>query len=351
MPSNFFPSWFRHHTALSLSLVLGLATLGLYLPTLGNGFVDYDDQGYITDNPEVTAGLSERGVVWAFRSFEQGNWHPLTWLSHMLDYQLFGANPAGHHLVNALFHAANTVLVFRLLRRMTGRLWPSALVAALFGWHPLHVESVAWAAERKDVLCAFFWLLTMLAYVGYVKRPRPGLYVLALGLFACALMAKPMAVTLPCVLLLVDFWPLNRWLSLPSLAAPDGGALVTDAGAVTPDPNVEAKGWGRRGAALVLEKVPFFVLALADAVATYLAQNNAGAVTSSLALPFPYRLGNALWSYLRYVSNTVCPAGLSLVYPYKAHLPIFLVAVSTALLIVWSLLFLVCWRSYPDLVT
>jgi tetratricopeptide (TPR) repeat protein len=338
-----------------LGLLLGLVTLGLYLPMLGNDFVDFDDQAYISDNPQVTAGLSRPGIVWAFHTFEQGNWHPLTWISHMLDCQLFGVNPAWHHLVNALFHAVNTVLVFWLLRRMTGRLWPSALVAALFGWHPLHVESVAWASERKDVLCAFFWLLTLLAYTAYVKRPRPGIYALALGLFACALMSKPMAVTLPCVLLLLDFWPLNRWLPLPEAATGNppeaGGEPVIPGNGAAPGVNAWTGGLWRRGAALVLEKVPFFVLSLADAVVTYAAQKSAGAVTSSIALPCPYRLGNALWSYLRYVSNTVCPAGLSLVYPYKTHLPMFLVTVSAALLVVWSGLFLAWWRRFPYLVT
>jgi len=355
MPLTVLNSCSRRPGALCLSLVLGLVTLGLYLPMLRNGFVDFDDQAYITDNPEVTGGLNRQGIVWAFHTFEQGNWHPLTWISHMLDCQLFGVNPAGHHLVNALFHAANTVLVFWLLRRMTGRLWPSALAAALFGWHPLHVESVAWASERKDVLCAFFWLLTMLAYTAYVKRPRPATYGLALVLFACALMSKPMAVTLPCVLLLVDFWPLNRWLPLPGTATGNlpeaGGEPVTTGNATVRVVNGQVRGWWRRGTGLALEKAPFFLLALADAALTYAAQKSAGAVTSSLALPFPYRLGNAVWSYLRYVSNAVCPAGLSLVYPYKAHLPVFLVAVSVALLVVWSVLFLAWWRRFPYLVT
>jgi Tfp pilus assembly protein PilF len=352
MTSNPLSSCFRRHPVLILSVVLGLVTLGLYLPTLDNRFVNYDDGGYITDNSEVKAGLNFRSIHWAFHSFEQGNWHPLTWMSHMLDCQLFGVNPAGHHLVNAVIHALNTVLVFWLLRRMTGRLWPSALVAALFGWHPLHVESVAWASERKDVLSAFFWLLTMLAYAAYVKRPRASVYILALALFAGALMSKPMAVTLPFVLLLLDFWPLNRWMPLPTENRPESDLESATAVSVAgPTASVGIKSLCQQGAVLVREKLPFFALALADAVVTYVAQKSAGAVTSSLALPFPYRLGNALWSYLRYVSNTVCPAGLALIYPYKAHLPIFLVAVSTTLVIVWSVLFLAWWRRFPYLVT
>ncbi len=203
----------RNRSSLVIGLILGLVTLALYAQLLPNSFINYDDTGYITENPSVTRGVSWSGIVWAFSTFEQGNWHPLTWISHMLDCQLYGLNPAGHHLTNALLHTANTLLVFCLLRRMTGKIGPSAFVAALFGWHPVHVESVAWASERKDVLCAFFWLLAMMAYVSYVKKTRPGMYLLALVLFACSLMSKPMAVTLPtCVLLLVDFWPLNqRW--------------------------------------------------------------------------------------------------------------------------------------------
>jgi tetratricopeptide (TPR) repeat protein len=334
----------RNHSALVIGLILGLATLGLYAPLLHHDFIDYDDNGYITDNPMVTRGVSWPGIVWAFSSFEQGNWHPLTWISHMLDCQLYGLNPAGHHLTNALLHTANTLLVFFLLRQMTGKIWPSAFVAALFGWHPLHVESVAWASERKDVLCAFFWLLTMMAYVSYSKKPRPGMYLLALLSLACSLMSKPMAVTLPCVLLLLDFWPLKRWSPSTGISLPDPAFVPTPA--LTNPAN-----WWRRGVFLIMEKSPFFLLCLVDCWVTFVAQKNVGAVLSVSALPFSYRLANALWSYLRYISKTLCPTGLSLVYPYKAHLPLALVGVSIGLLVIWSALFWKWRRRFPYLLT
>jgi tetratricopeptide (TPR) repeat protein len=321
----------RRRPALVISLALGLVTFLLYLPIVRNGFVHYDDEGYITDNAHVSQGLSWPGVVWAFKSNEQSNWHPLTWISHMADCQMFGLNPAGHHFINVLFHTANTLLVFFLMRQMTRENLASALVAAFFGWHPLHVESVAWAAERKDVLSAFFWLLTMMVYVRYVRRPAAATYLLALVLFAAALMAKPMAVTLPFVLLLMDYWPLNRLTP----AVPAGG---------TESSNQSPSDYWRTGAFLVLEKLPFFALTLADSYLTFLAQKNGGSVLSISALPFSYRFVNALWSYLRYVSNTFYPNGLSIIYPYKANLPVGLVTVSILLLVIWSVLF-VLWRK------
>ena len=326
----------RRRPSLVISLVLGLVTFALYLPIVRNGFVNYDDQGYITNNAHVSPGLSWPGMVWACQSTELANWHPLTWISHMADCQFFGLNPAGHHFTNVLFHTANTLLVFFLLKQMTRELWASALVAACFGWHPLHVESVAWASERKDVLSAFFWLLTMMAYVKYSRKPGAARYLLALALFACALMSKPMVVTLPCVLLLVDFWPLNRW-------APAGGKAEPQFS------NQKPGGPWRTAAVLVLEKLPFFALALADCCLTFLAQKNGGAVLSVSALPFSYRLGNALWSYLRYVSSTLCPTGLSVIYPYRVQLPVGLVTVSIVLLVIWSGLFLLWRKKFPYL--
>jgi hypothetical protein len=201
-------------------ICLGLAagTFLLYWPITHDSFTNFDDDGYITGNPHVKAGLHWSGIVWAFKAGYAANWHPLTWISHMADVQFFGLDPAGHHLMNLLFHTANTLLLFILLNNLTGAMWRSAFVAALFAWHPLHVESVAWAAERKDVLSAFFWMLTLMAYDYYVKArslSHRGLaaanYILALFLFACGLMSKPMVVTLPFVLLLLDFWPLQRF--------------------------------------------------------------------------------------------------------------------------------------------
>ena len=205
-----------------ICLLLALITLLVYLPVSRHAFIVYDDGDYVVQNKIVRAGLTWSGVKWAFDSWHSSNWHPLTWLSHMLDCELFGLNPGAHHLVNVLFHAANVVLLFLLLLRMTSARWPAAIVAALFAWHPLHVESVAWVAERKDVLSTFFGLFALLAYVRYVREKSRASFWMAVLLFAFALMSKPMLVTLPFVLLLLDFWPLRRFefsTLLPPLAA------------------------------------------------------------------------------------------------------------------------------------
>ena len=194
---------------LAVCLALAAVTAALYWPVTGHDFINYDDHQYILDNPHVVSGLTWSGFLWSFQCGYMSNWHPLTWISHMIDCNLYGLNPGGHHLTNLLFHVANSLLLFLLFNRMTGSLWRSAFVAALFAWHPLHVESVAWAAERKDVLSTFFWILAMMAYVQYCRKPGRCAYGLALVMFALGLMSKPMVVTLPFVLLLMDFWPLN----------------------------------------------------------------------------------------------------------------------------------------------
>src|ERR1700690_528209 len=207
----------RKQLPAAICLTLALATAALYWPMLHHPFINLDDEQYITNNSRIQAGLTWPGVVWAFQNTETVNWHPLTWISHMLDCQWYGLNPGGHHLTSLLFHVANTLLLFLWLNQLTGALWRSAFVAALFAWHPLHVESVAWASERKDVLSAFFWMLTLIAYTRYargstVHSPRSKVfYGLSLLAFVCGLMSKPMVVTLPFVLLLLDFWPLERF--------------------------------------------------------------------------------------------------------------------------------------------
>ena len=218
----------KNQLAALICLALAVITTALYLPITHHDFVNFDDDDYITNNSHVQAGLTWAGVIWAFQTGAAANWHPLTWLSHMLDCQLYGLYPGGHHSTNLIFHVANTLLLFLWLKQLTGALWRSAFVAALFAWHPLHVESVAWAAERKDVLSAFFWMLTLIAYTRYVTSGKwqvtrnasfmsrftchvSPYYFLALLFFACGLMSKPMVVTLPFVLLLLDFWPLNRF--------------------------------------------------------------------------------------------------------------------------------------------
>jgi tetratricopeptide (TPR) repeat protein len=310
-----------------VGLVLAVGTLLVYLPMLGHGFVNYDDPDYITNNPHVKAGLTWPGIVWAFQSGEASNWHPLTWISHMMDCQLFGLNPAGHHLTNLFFHTANALLLFLLLNQFTGALWRSAFVAALFAWHPLHVESVAWASERKDVLSAFFWMLTLLAYTRYareskVRSPKSKVfYFAALFFFACGLMSKPMVVTLPFVLLLLDFWPLNR-------------IRIAECGL-------------RSAGALLLEKLPFFALTITSCIITRLVQG--GALWSSASLHFPFRMANALMSYVRYISKTFWPADLALIYPYPHHWPLAGVIVVTVLLVMWSVLFLWWAKRFPYL--
>jgi len=254
-----------------ICLVLTLATAAVYCQVRSYDFINYDDPGYVCENPNIQNGITLQAVKWAFTTGYIGNWHPLTWLSHMLDWRLFGSNAGGHHLTNLIFHIANTLLLFIVLKQMTQRLWPSAFVAALFALHPLHVESVAWVSERKDVLSTFFWLLTMWAYVRFVNRPRIANYLLIVAFFALGLMAKPMLVTLPFVLLLLDYWPLNRIKSKHSLLP------------------------------LFIEKIPLFVMVIASSVVTYLIQIKGGAVTIFAMLPLKLRILKALVSYSGYI--------------------------------------------------
>jgi tetratricopeptide (TPR) repeat protein len=346
----------------AIGSVLTLVTLLCYWPVTAHPFVSFDDHRYIYENPHVKAGLTWAGVVWAFRTGYAGNWHPLTWISHMGDCQLYGLNPAGHHLTNLLFHLANTLLLFLLLQRMTGPLWRSACVAALFAWHPLHVESVAWASERKDVLSTFFFMLTLLAYAKYAEKSEGGrknaegrmqnaessntqhaprntnhasrfthhvsrYYLLSLSFFALGLMSKPMVVTLPFVLLLLDFWPLQRLSFPPTLQHSNTPTLR-----------------------LFLEKLPFFALALAASVVTYLVQRTGGAVSSLEALPLQSRIANALVVYVRYLSQTLWPAGLAVLYPYSRHLAVGSVVAAALLLAALSSWFVLRARRQPFLI-
>ena len=309
-----------------ICLALAAVTLAVYWPVRYHAFTNIDDDGYITGNAHVKAGLTWPGIVWAFQSGFTGNWHPLTWISHMTDCQLFGLNPAGHHLMNLLFHTANTLLLFLLLDKLTGALWRSAFVAALFAWHPLHVESVAWAAERKDVLSAFFWMLALLAYTRYANSSKSGspkpkvFYVMALILFACGLMSKPMVVTLPFVLLLLDFWPLKR-IANCELRMTDFKILV-------------------------MEKIPFFALSVASVFVTYQMQKNSGAV-SGLSLHF--RVENAVVSYVRYISKTFYPDDLALPYPLPHHWPLAWVIFAAVFLAAWSGLCILRAKELPYL--
>lgn len=275
------------------------ATVLLFLPVAGHEFISLDDGLYVTGNPVVQGGLTPDGFLWAFRTFHASNWHPLTWLSHMADAELFGLAACSHHMVNVVFHAANAVLLFWVLGRMTGALWRSLLAALLFAVHPLHVESVAWISERKDVLSTFFGLLAILQYARYVERRSAARYAVVAACFALGLMAKPMLVTLPFVLLLLDYWPLNRF--------PAGGT-----GTAAPGGFLEPL------SRLLLEKAPLFLLAAASCVVTYLAQQRGGSVGPQELYPLPLRAANALVSYGIYLRQTIWPARLAVIYPY-AH--------------------------------
>ena len=277
-------------------LVLTLATLVAYEPLRHNDFVGYDDNIYVTQNSHVKNGLAPDSVVWAFTKPLSSNWHLLTVLSHMLDCQLFGLNPLWHHMTNLLFHIANTLLLFLILKKMTGAIWCSGFVAAAFALHPLHVESVAWVAERKDVLSSFFWMLTIAAYIRYVERPAVGRYVLVFLAFALGLMAKPMLVTLPFVLLLLDYWPLNRFSLIKRYR----------------ERNVRQLSLQR----LIAEKIPLFLLAGVSSAITYVVQQSTGAMVAIERTPLNHRIFNTLVSYIHYLVKMIYPIDLAVLYPH-----------------------------------
>jgi tetratricopeptide (TPR) repeat protein len=286
------------YRVLFLCGLLGIVIFAVYLPVRNHEFVSFDDDVYVTKNLNVQSGLSAQNIKWAFTTGYASNWHPLTWLSHQLDCTLFIGNSGAHHLVNVLFHIANTILLLIVLNRLTKHLWPSAFVAALFALHPLHVESVAWVAERKDVLSTFFWFLTILVYTRYAEKPSAFRFIVTLILFALGLMSKPMLVTLPFVLILLDYWPLDRIRNLKNV---------------------------------VIEKVPFFLLSVVSSIITCTVQQKGGAMA---AIPFNERITNAVCSYLAYIGKMVWPINLAVLYPQPAAgIPVFKVALYTFILI------------------
>ena len=307
---------------LPIFLTLALLTFVVYLPVRNHEFVRYDDDIYVTNNPEVQSGLSWQGIKWAFVTDHGANWHPLTWLSLMLDCELFGVKPGPLHLVNVLFHIANTLLFFIVFNRMTKALWQSVFVAAIFALHPLHVESVAWIAERKDVLSTLFWLLTMLAYVRYVERSSAGRYIFAIVFFALGLLAKPMLVTLPFVLLLLDYWPLDRFSNSK---------------------------FSIRNS--IIEKLPFFFLSILSSVITFIVQQKSGAVFSVDIVPFNVRLANAICSYFVYIEKMFWPVRLAVLYPYSIHgISLVRVLLSAAILVLITVLVLYNYRRRKYLI-
>jgi len=290
--------------------VLALVVFASYGASLRNDFVNYDDDVYVTDNPHLRQGLGPAGIAWAFGSTTASNWHPLTWLSHMMDYRCFGLRPWGHHLTSLLLHVLNTLLVFLGLRSLTGAPWRAFVVAAIFGLHPLHVQSVAWAAERKDVLCSLFFLLALGAYARFARsqgrRPRLN-YAMSLLCFALGLLSKPMLVTLPAVLLLFDLWPLARWGAVPARK-------------------------------LIVEKLPFLALAATSSAVTFFVQRAGGGMASLVQLSLAARAQNVLLSYARYVGKLLWPVELAVLYPFGGRWSlgevfgagIMLVAISSA---------------------
>ena len=372
----------RLSSPVSMGLLLALATLGVYWLAALNGFVNYDDGDYVTSNPQVQNGLTWPGISWALTTSHASNWHPLTWLSHMLDWQIFGDRASGHHVTSILLHLANTVLLFLVLRRITGAHWRSAFVAGLFALHPLHVESVAWVSERKDVLSTFFLLLTLWAYASYAGGEEPGQkgegrrmkdeaqpttsgrkpyyrskpYWLALVFFGLGLMSKPMLVTAPFLLLLLDYWPLARFalrVDATKLAFGDGSKPGPRSKRVhnAPQPSLPTSDRGAARSAdflgLLGEKAPFFVLSLISSVITYVVQQKGGAVSASLTLG--QRMGNAMVSYMRYIIKMLWPVDLSVLYPHPGDWPLWEVAAAGALLLGVSLVAMLLVRRRPYL--
>src|SRR6266513_311405 len=314
--------------------VLAVITWLIFGQTLGHQFVTYDDPNYVYENANVTAGVSLQGLIWAFTHTVGGNWHPLTTISHMGDCQLWGLKPAAHHLTNILLHSIAVILLFLVLQQMTGALWQSAFVAALFAIHPLHVESVAWVSERKDVLSAVLLMLTLAAYVRYAGAPSIGRYLIVLMIFALGLMSKPMLVTVPFVFLLLDHWPLRRFDKVERFKP---GSGIT-------------RSLNQRPSFLFLEKTPLLVLSGLSCLVTIWAQDQA---TGSLEqLPFTWRLSNALVSYIEYARQTFWPARLAVFYPYPNNpLSIWKVTLASAFLLTVSAIAIFLRKKRPYVLT
>jgi protein O-mannosyl-transferase len=322
-----------------ICILLTLVTSVVYLQVASFNFINLDDLTYVVKNAVVNRGITVDGILWAFSSFHASNWHPLTWISHMLDVQFFGMNPGIHHLTNVILHILNALLLFLVLDRMTGAMWRSAAVAALFALHPLHVESVVWISERKDVLSTFFWMLTMASYFRYVQKRTVGRYlVVVLGL-VLGLLSKPMLVTLPFALLLLDFWPLHRWDPFQTRG------VCTDNVRECVNPGFRKKGM----LILIAEKIPLIVCAMLSSIVTFHAQQSGGAVQSFDSLSIGPRLENAVTSYAAYLGKMVWPHDLAVYYPYTDSFTTF--ALSVLLLLLITVAVLLAAKSLPYLVT
>jgi len=354
----------ENRRTLFVCLFLAITTIATYWQVSHCDFTNYDDNVYVTENSNIKHGITTEGIRWAFTTSHTGYWHPLTLLSYMLDYELFGLHPAGYHIVNLFFHIANSLLLFLILHRMTKALWQSAFVAAVFVLHPLHVESVAWVAERKDVLSTFFWMLTMGSYALYVQRRELKRYLLTLFFFAMGLMAKPMLVTLPFVLLLLDYWPLRRLTigkasvneHTQSAKSLNTRSKKKERGRNRKKPehaNKTEKQTRQRPAIghIILEKVPFFLLSLASSIVTYIAQQKSGAMGSLQSCPLSARIANSIVSYCGYIGKIVWPENLAVLYPYPGILPTWQVIGAVIFLVITTSLIIRTAKRYPYLTT
>jgi tetratricopeptide (TPR) repeat protein len=313
----------RLRPAFPICLILVLLTSVVYWQVRDFEFILFDDPLYISDNSHIQDGLTFKNLFWATKAVYASNWHPITWISHLMDVELFGMNPGAHHLTSLIVHLVNSMLLFIILKRLTGITWASGFAAALFAVHPINAESVAWVSERKNLLCTFFFMITIWAYVRWVEKPGFNRYLLITVFFIIGLMAKPMLVTLPFVLLLIDFWPLERIRRIN----------------------------GKRGRTeaikLFREKIPLFVLSLGSSMLTFLVQQSSGAVRSFESLPFQTRIANALISYVRYLGKLLSPHHFAVVYPYSQDMPVWQVGGSLVLLIVITWISIRFIRHYP----
>jgi tetratricopeptide (TPR) repeat protein len=328
-----------------LSVLLVIFSLALFSQTARHQFINFDDPGYVLKNPVVRNGLTFSGVVWAFTSTAMSNWHPVTWLSHMLDVQMFGLDPTGHHLTSVLLHAIAALLLFLFLEGITGFLWRSFIVALLFAVHPLHVESVAWVAERKDVLSCIFWSLTLIFYAAYVKKPGASFYILSLLMFFLGLMSKPMLVTIPVIMLLLDYWPLNRFPSkvpYPLEGEAQGGGEVADGQTRLHAPEILL---------LLKEKIPFFLLSVLSAIVTIYGQHKGGAMATLVKVPVAARIENALISYIKYIALMFWPHDLAILYPFPKDISFWQAGGSAILLALITFAVIRYRTKFPYLVT
>jgi Flp pilus assembly protein TadD len=332
------PEAFSKRRLFVICALLLIPTAAVYWQIRGHGFIHYDDNVYITENRHIQAGLSVEGIKWAFTSGYAANWHPLTWLSHMADVELFGLNPAGHHLMNLLMHLASSLMLFLVMRKMTANQWASWFIAAVFALHPLHVESVAWAAERKDVLSAMMWMAVMWSYVRYVEDRKAGWYGAMLAFYALGLMSKPMLVTLPFVLLLMDYWPLRR-IDLGQATVGNKTKTGQRAGSIL------------TAGDLIKEKLPLMAMAAASSVITLMAQRNWGTVQPADVLPLGSRLENTVVSFVRYILKAIWPVNLVILYPHPHNaIPVWQTAGAAVVLIALTAVVVIERKRRPYLI-